>query len=67
VESFAMDIYALDGSLIYSQTIQPLKKSISLSWDVINANIASGIYLYTTKIELDGKTTVKIGKFAVLY
>lgn len=66
VDDFSIEVYNVHGSLIYKDSIQPNKRIISLPWDINKANVASGVYIYVIKIELEGKVEMKSGKFSII-
>lgn len=69
-ESLTLDIYTLTGTLIYTYSISSVDRTGRFSWDArtdTGARVASGIYVYALKAELNGETDVETGKIAIVY
>ncbi len=68
VERITLEIYTINGELIHKHVNDFVTHSSTLSWDIgKNGKIASGVYIYVIKTELNGKIDKKTGKLAVLY
>lgn len=67
VEKITLEIYTINGELIYKYNSEPVIHSSTLSWNTEENNrIASGVYIYTIKTELNGKIEIKTGKLAII-
>ncbi|MFC1714253.1 M6 family metalloprotease domain-containing protein [Candidatus Poribacteria bacterium] len=70
VESLSLEIYTVTGIRIYTDSISSVNRTGRFSWDATTDNgmrVASGIYVYALKAELDGETDVESGKIAIVY
>ena len=70
VEGIILNIYTPDGTLIHSQRTPDVDGAGRLLWDVRNytgQKVASGIYIYALKAELNGETDIETGKIAIVY
>ena len=65
VDEIVLEIYAIDGTLVYTYSIDTKKRNSELYWDV-KPDIANGVYIYALKTKFNGKTEIKTGKIAVL-
>jgi hypothetical protein len=66
VDKLTLDIYTLNGILIHTQNGDNIDLEDKLYWDTNGLKLASGVYIYVLKTELNGKTGVKTGKIAIL-
>jgi len=70
VEILTLEIYTLSGTLIYTHSTSDTDRTGKLSWDArtdSGMRVASGIYIYILKADLNGKTDARTGKIAVVY
>lgn len=70
VESISLDIYTPIGDLVYSHNTSDANRTGQISWDARTESgikVASGIYVYVLKANLNGETDVRTGKIAVVY
>ncbi len=70
MESLSLEIYTITGIRIYTDSISSVNRTGRFSWDATTDNgmrVASGIYIYALRAELDGETDVESGKIAIVY
>ena len=70
VEKITLDIYTSAGTLIYTHSTLDVNRIGQLFWNVMTdtgETIASGIYVYVLKAQLNEETDTKIGKIAIVH
>jgi M6 family metalloprotease-like protein len=70
VERITLDIYTPTGTLVYTHSESTVSRTGRFSWDArtnSGRRVASGIYVYVLKADLNGETNAKTGKIAVIY
>ena len=70
VEKLTLDIYTLTGTLVHTQSTLSLKRTGQFFWNAMTEtgeSVASGVYIYVMKAELNGKTDAKTGKIAIIH
>ena len=70
VRSITLDIYTTSGTLIYTHNTTDVSGTGQIVWEPITdagQKVASGIYIYALKTNLNGQADTKTGKVAVIY
>jgi len=70
VEILTLEIYTVFGDLVYTDSMFSINRTGRFSWDAraeTGERVASGIYVYVLKAELNGETDVETGKIAIVY
>jgi M6 family metalloprotease-like protein len=69
-ENITLEIYTLNGNLIHSHSSSDVDITGELIWDATNNSgqeVASGLYVYLMRADLNGETDIQTGKIAVVY
>lgn len=66
IDRLTFDLYTINGVSVYNYSVDLIKPNNTISLNINDIGLASGVYVYSIKTELQDKTEVKIGKIAII-